>query len=101
MNRKSKNLVVAQTHKLQVPQGGELDSVYAGILKKEAPMPVWSASKVRASRPRANLPPSLSLHRLPAEGVTKIKSLSSHLKIWIKGVSSYLKIQSKVYVCPS
>lgn len=34
-----------------------------------------------------NLPPSMPLYRLLAEGV-----------IWIKGVSSCLKIQSKVFI---
>ena len=34
------------------------------------------------------LPFSMSLYRLPAEGVAKMRF---GLKIWIKGVSSYLK----------
>jgi hypothetical protein len=32
-------------------------------------------------------PSSMSLHRLPAEGVAQIKSLSSCLKIQMKGVT--------------
>lgn len=45
------------------------------------------ASKARASRHRAKASFSMSLYRLPAEGVAQMKGVSFQLQIWTEGMS--------------
>ena len=84
MNRKSKNLVVAQSHK-----AGYLScsSVDVGIPKTQAPMQVkeWTCcqGETKQAKKEQTLPSSIVLL---AEGLAQIKAVLFILKIWIKGI---------------
>lgn len=55
----------------------------------------WTWSEVRASRQSAELCLPRPLWRLPAEGATQIKGVSSHLKIEMSGRHFHLKLREK------
>jgi hypothetical protein len=79
MKGKSKNLVVAQPHRLDVSVGLSI------FWNPESAGSNGYSSKEKASRQRAKMSFfHAPLHRLPAEGVAQIEDGSSHLMMWIK-----------------
>ena len=94
MNGKFQNLLVAQSLKLiscihgNPKEVSSNDSEEMDLLARGG-----QAGQV------LKLPSSVSLYKLPEESMAQIKGLSSHLEIWIKGISlSTSRSELKAYV---
>nr|BAC25053.1 unnamed protein product [Mus musculus] len=65
------------------------------------PMRGCPSHKARKKRKRQTLPTSMSLYRLPAEGMAQTRGTFSHLKIRIKGRPANFKLsKNPSQVCP-
>ena len=100
MNWKSKNLVVDQSPRLDVSAGvcWSLEEVGSNAMEGDV-LTIWEEAVKEQT-----LPSSMLLYRLPAEGMSHIKGMSSSFKIWIKVSFPSSKIQTRsrfIYFKPS